>query len=49
MALDEVRRWRKRYGEVLVETCPHYLTHDENSDMGSLGKANPPFRSRGRR
>ena len=45
MALDEVRRWRKRYGEVLVETCPHYLTHDENSDMGSLGKANPPFRS----
>lgn len=46
MALDEVRRWRKRYGEVLVETCPHYLTHDENSDLGPLGKANPPFRSR---
>jgi dihydropyrimidinase len=45
MALDEVRRWRKRYGEVLVETCPHYLTHDENSDLGPLGKANPPFRS----
>ena len=45
MALDEVRKWRKRYGEVLVETCPHYLTHDENSDMGSIGKANPPFRS----
>ena len=45
MALDEVRRWRERYGEVRVETCPHYLTHDENSDMGSLGKANPPFRS----
>ena len=45
MALDEVRRWRQRYGEVLVETCPHYLTHDEDSDLGSLGKANPPFRS----
>jgi dihydropyrimidinase len=45
MALDEVRRWRKRYSNVLVETCPHYLTHDENSDLGSLGKANPPFRS----
>ena len=45
MALDEVRRWRKRYGEVLVETCPHYLTHDENSELGPLGKANPPFRS----
>ncbi|MDH4189419.1 MAG: amidohydrolase family protein [Betaproteobacteria bacterium] len=44
MALDEVRRWRARYGEVLVETCPHYLTHDEDSDLGPLGKANPPFR-----
>jgi dihydropyrimidinase len=30
---------------VRVETCPHYLTHDENSDLGGLGKANPPFRS----
>ena len=45
MALDEVRRWRSRYGEILVETCPHYLTHDENSDLGPIGKANPPFRS----
>ncbi|HEX2566989.1 MAG TPA: amidohydrolase family protein [Burkholderiales bacterium] len=45
MALDEVRRWRRRYPEVLVETCPHYLTHDENSDLGPIGKANPPFRS----
>jgi dihydropyrimidinase len=45
MALDEVRKWRSRYGEVLVETCPHYLTHDENSRLGPIGKANPPFRS----
>ncbi len=45
MALDEVRRWRRRYGEIRVETCPHYLTHDEDSSLGSLGKANPPFRS----
>ena len=45
MALDEVRRWRQRYRDVLVETCPHYLTHDENSTLGPLGKANPPFRS----
>ena len=45
MALEEVRRWRSRYGEVLVETCPHYLTFDENADIGSIGKANPPFRS----
>lgn len=45
MALDEVRKWRSRYREVFVETCPHYLTHTEDSDMGSVGKANPPFRS----
>lgn len=45
MALDEVRRWRDRYPNVSVETCPHYLTHTEDSDMGSVGKANPPFRS----
>ena len=46
LALDEVRRWRTRYGQVFIETCPHYLTHDEDSDLGPLGKANPPFRSK---
>lgn len=45
MALDEVRRWRDRYDRVAVETCPHYLTHDLDADIGSIGKANPPFRS----
>lgn len=45
MALDEVRKWRKRYDRVYVETCPHYLTHDENAKDGSVGKANPPFRT----
>ncbi len=42
---EEVRRFRRRYDRILVETCPHYLTHDWDSDMGSLGKANPPLRS----
>lgn len=46
MALDEVRRWRKRYPNVYVETCPHYLTHDDDSTLGALGRANPPFRSK---
>ena len=46
MALDEVRRWRLRYPHVRVETCPHYLTHDDSSDLGPMGKANPPFRSK---
>lgn len=43
MALDEVRRWRDRYDRILVETCPHYLTHTEDAPIGSIGKANPPF------
>ncbi len=45
LALDEVRKWKSRYDRVFVETCPHYLTHTEDSELGSLGKANPPFRS----
>ena len=48
LALDEVRNWRKRYDEVWIETCPHYLTHTEDSDLGGIGKANPPFRTQGR-
>jgi dihydropyrimidinase len=27
-----------------VETCPHYLTHTMDSDVGLLGKVNPPLR-----
>lgn len=46
MALDEVRRWRQRYPHVYVETCPHYLTHDDDSTLGAMGKANPPFRAK---
>jgi len=45
LALDEVRRWRKRYDRVYAETCPHYLTHTLDAPIGSLGKANPPFRT----
>jgi dihydropyrimidinase len=43
LSLDEVRRWRHRYADVFVEACPHYLTHTEDFDIGSMGKANPPF------
>jgi dihydropyrimidinase len=43
--LDEVRRYRERYGEIYIETCPHYLTHHKEMDLGSVGKANPPFRA----
>ncbi len=46
LGLDETRKWRDRYEHVYLETCPHYLTHHLDMDIGSLGKANPPFRSR---
>ncbi|MDB5999232.1 MAG: hydantoinase [Rhizobacter sp.] len=46
MGLNEVRRWRSRYDRVYVETCPHYLTHTSDMDLGGMGKANPPFRSK---
>ena len=46
LALDEVRKWRSRYDQVWIETCPHYLTHTEDSDLLGIGKANPPFRSK---
>jgi dihydropyrimidinase len=45
MALDEIRRYRARYPRIHVETCPQYLTHTMESDAGTIGKANPPFRT----
>src|SRR5206468_289173 len=45
-ALDVIRFWRSRFKDVIVETCPHYLTHTEDSDLGGMGKANPPFRTK---
>ena len=29
---------------VYCEVCPHYLTHTKDSDLGVLGKVNPPLR-----
>jgi len=45
-ALDVIRFWRQRFKDVIVETCPHYLTHTEDSGLGGMGKANPPFRTK---
>jgi dihydropyrimidinase len=45
MSLDEIRKWRERYGDIHVETCPHYLTHTQDTDLGPIAKANPPLRS----
>ncbi|MCL4182403.1 MAG: amidohydrolase family protein [Burkholderiaceae bacterium] len=46
LSLDEVRRWRSRYDQIFVETCPHYLTHTSDMDLGGMGRANPPFRGK---
>ncbi|MGA0596630.1 dihydroorotase [Enterovirga sp. CN4-39] len=35
---------RQQGGRVLIETCPHYLTHDVTWPGGDLGKINPPLR-----
>jgi dihydropyrimidinase len=47
-AIDEVRVWRERFPEhrVIAETCPQFLTHTSEMSLGSLGKVNPPLRSR---
>ena len=44
-SLREVQRFRERYEHVHLETCPHYLTHTMDADLGSIGKANPPLRT----
>src|SRR6202008_4168015 len=45
LGVGEFWRWRDRYDGVFLEPCPHYLTHTMESGIGSLGKANPPFRT----
>ncbi|MBV9860483.1 MAG: amidohydrolase family protein [Alphaproteobacteria bacterium] len=45
LALDEIARYRRRYPRIHVETCPQYLTHTMQSELGSIAKANPPLRA----
>lgn len=42
-AVDGARRLLGHAG-IFAETCPHFLTHDHQQDLGSLGKVNPPLR-----
>jgi dihydropyrimidinase len=39
------REHRARGGRSIVETCPHFLTHTKESELGSLAKVNPPLRT----
>jgi dihydropyrimidinase len=45
LAIDEIRAFRQRSTLVHAETCPQYLTHTMDSDIGSIGKANPPLKT----
>ena len=48
-ALDALRGARVAFPEASLhsETCPHYLTHDQDWDRGIVGKVNPPLRTAG--
>ena len=43
--LDVLTRQRERYPNIFLETCPHYLTHDIDSELGTYAKVNPPLRT----
>jgi dihydropyrimidinase len=44
-ALQAALQQRRQGANVRIETCPHYLTHDETWSGGVTGKINPPLRS----
>jgi dihydroorotase-like cyclic amidohydrolase len=48
-SLKAVAEQRKSNSQIYIETCPHYLTHDVDSEIGDLGKVNPPLRMPGDR
>ncbi|NLG51640.1 MAG: amidohydrolase family protein [Chloroflexi bacterium] len=47
LALEEALLLRGRFPNLslFLETCPHYLTHHDRSEIGVLGKVNPPLRA----
>lgn len=46
-SLSAIQRQKTAYGNLFIETCPHYLTLNIDSDLGSRGKVNPPLRTQG--
>ncbi len=45
-ALEAGLMQRRAGAAITIETCPHYLTHDETWARGNVGKINPPLRAR---
>lgn len=48
-ALEAGLRARDAGTDIVIETCPHYLTHDVDWEGGDVGKINPPLRERDNR
>jgi dihydropyrimidinase len=48
VALEAVLEERRRSprASLWIETCPQFLTHTRESDIGTIGKMSPPFRAR---
>jgi dihydropyrimidinase len=44
-SLRVLREARDHRANISIETCPHYLTLDTSSDIGVVGKVNPPLRA----
>ncbi|NQW10964.1 MAG: dihydroorotase family protein [Alphaproteobacteria bacterium] len=44
-ALAAAIEQRRQGSRVTIETCTHYLTHDTSTDIGAIGKVNPPLRT----
>lgn len=44
-ALEAALTARRAGTDVSIETCLHYLTHDETSPLGARAKVNPPLRA----
>lgn len=45
LALEQIRKERKKGTKIFVETCPHYMTLTYESQNGYLAKVMPPIRS----
>jgi len=43
--VDVLSGQRDRHPNIFLETCPHYLTHDIDSELGPIAKVNPPLRT----
>lgn len=44
-SVEEAILQKARYERITIETCPHYLTLTEESELGPLAKVNPPVRA----